>query len=66
MKNNELKKGDVVWLDGYTSMAQQNSQEEFEIEEVKYQFDEASGEKFPIYLVSENWYDGRRWELFFK
>ena len=53
------KVGDLVWLDGYNSFAQQNSQEEFEIEAVESRFDEISGEKFPIYKVNDAWYDGR-------
>ena len=44
--------GDLVWLDGYTSFAQQNSQEEFEIEKKEYRFDEVTGEKYPIYFVN--------------
>jgi hypothetical protein len=51
--------GDLVWLDGYTSFAQQNSQEEFEIEQKEYRFDEVSGEKYPIYFVNGRWFDGR-------
>ena len=50
--------GDLVWLDGYTSLAQQNSQE-FEIKQKEYRFDEISGEKFPIYFVNDRWFDGR-------
>ncbi len=55
----DLKKGDVVWMDGYTSIAQQNSQEEYEIEEVDYRYDEITGKQYPIYLVEGSWYDGR-------
>ena len=55
----DKKVGDLVWLDGYTGMAQQNSQEEYEIEKVDYKFDADTGEKFPIYFVRGNWYDGR-------
>lgn len=55
----EMGIGDSVWLDGYTSFAQQNSQEEFEIEQKEYRFDQISGEKFPIYFVNSIWFDGR-------
>ncbi len=51
--------GDLVWVDGYTSFAQQNAQEEFEIEKKEYRFDEVNGEKYPIYLVDGRWFDGR-------
>lgn len=51
--------GDLVWLDGYTSFAQQNAQEEYPIEKIEYKFDEDTGEKFPIYFVFERWFDGR-------
>lgn len=50
--------GDLVWIDGHTSFAQQNSQE-FEIKQKEYRFDEISGEKFPIYFVNDRWFDGR-------
>lgn len=50
--------GDVVYVDGYTTMAQQNAGNE-EIEDVKYKFDEDSGERYPIYKVGDEWYDGR-------
>jgi len=55
----EKKVGDIVWLDGYTSFAQQNSQEEFEIKEIDYKFDKDTGEKFAIYLVDRRWFDSR-------
>lgn len=50
--------GDDVYVDGYTSMAQQNSRFT-KITEKKFKFDPDTGEKFPIYLVDGNWYDGR-------
>lgn len=55
----EKNVGDLVWVDGYTSFAQQNSQEECIIEKKEYRFDDVSGEKFPIYFVDEMWFDGR-------
>lgn len=55
----EKKVGDIVWLDGYTSFAQQNSQEELPIEAVEHRFDEMTGERYPIYKVGGNWFDGR-------
>jgi hypothetical protein len=56
--NNELKIGDLVWKDGYTSMAQQIFGQ-YPIEKVEYRYDEKTGEKYPIYLVGNEWYDGR-------
>lgn len=50
---------DLVWLDGYTGFAQQNSQKNHPIEKKEYRFDELTGEKFPIYFVSSIWFDGR-------
>lgn len=55
----EKNVGESVWLDGYTSFAQQSSQGRFEIEQKEYRFDAVSGEKFPIYFVSGRWFDGR-------
>jgi hypothetical protein len=55
----EKKVGDLVWLDGYTGLAQQNAQEECEIKKIEYKFDKDTGEKFPIYLVRDTWYDVR-------
>jgi hypothetical protein len=55
----EKKIGDTVWLDGYTSFAQQNSQEECEIEKIDYKFDKDTGEKFAIYFVADRWFDSR-------
>jgi hypothetical protein len=55
----EKEIGDLVWLDGYTSFAQQNSQEEYPIKNKEYRFDEISGERYPIYFVSDRWFDGR-------
>ena len=57
MKKHKI--GDLVWLDGYTSFAQQNSQEEYKIEKIDYKFDKNTGGKFIIYFVDEKWYDGR-------
>jgi hypothetical protein len=57
--NRDLKVGNKVWIDGYTSIAQGNSQEEVEIEEIEYRYDMKTGEKFPVYFVSENWFDSR-------
>ena len=59
MKTQVKEKGDLVWIDGYTSFAQQSAQDNVEIEEVDFRFDEATGEKFPVYFVVGNWYDGR-------
>jgi hypothetical protein len=51
--------GDRVYLDGCTSMAQQNA-EIVTIGKVDWRFDEVTGEKFPIYHIGDGeWYDGR-------
>lgn len=52
------KVGDKVYIDGYTSMAQQNSGEDT-IKKIESRFDEKTGEKFDIYKVSGEWYDSR-------
>jgi hypothetical protein len=52
------KIGDKVYVDGYTSMAQQNSREDT-IEDIGIRYDEVTGEKFDIYKVSGDWYDSR-------
>lgn len=54
----EKKIGDVVWLDGYTSFAQQNSKK-YEIEKIDHKFDKDTGERFAIYFVAGTWFDGR-------
>lgn len=54
----EKKVGDKVWLDGYTSLAQQNSGMEV-ITKVEYRFDKMIGEKFPIYFIGSGVFDGR-------
>lgn len=53
------KVSDLVWLDGYTGFAQQNSQEKFEIEKIDHKFDKDTGKKFAIYFVDGDWYDSR-------
>jgi hypothetical protein len=55
------KVGDVVWMDSYTSMGQSflGGYNKSIIEEVDYRFDEKTGEKFSIYKVGDEWYDGR-------
>lgn len=53
-----VKVGDKVYIDGYTSMAQQNSGEDT-IKKIESRFDEITGEKFDIYKVSGEWYDSR-------
>lgn len=58
----EIKKvGDVVWMDSYTSMGQNalGGYNKSIIEEVDYRFDEKTGEKFSIYKIDNDWYDGR-------
>ena len=50
--------GDMVYLDGYTSMAQQNSREVV-ITGVDYRFDTITGENFKIVQVNDGWYDTR-------
>jgi hypothetical protein len=53
-----VKVGDKVYVDGYTSMAQQNAGVE-KIKKIESQFDEKTGEKFDIYKVGGEWYDSR-------
>jgi hypothetical protein len=53
-----VKVGDKVYVDGYTSMAQQNSGEDT-IKEIGVRYDEVTGEKFDIYKVGGSWYDSR-------
>lgn len=51
--------GDTVYLDGYTSMAQQNSGKR-EITSVEYRYDSISGERFKIIQINDgDWYDTR-------
>lgn len=54
------KVGDIVWMDSYTSMGQNalGHYNESKIEEIEYRFDEKTGDKFPIYKVGNDWYDG--------
>jgi hypothetical protein len=54
----DLNVGDSVYVDGYTSMAQQNAGLE-KIEGVDYKFDVNTGERFTIYLVNGCWFDSR-------
>jgi hypothetical protein len=51
--------GDLVWLDGYNSFSQQNSQKHYPIEDIDYKYDKNNGRKFPVYLVNGMWFDGR-------
>jgi len=53
-----LQAGDEVYIDGMTSMAQQSARYE-RIKEVRFKYDEDTGERFPIYKVGGAWYDGR-------
>jgi hypothetical protein len=54
------KVGDIVWMDSYTSMGQSalGHYNESKIEKIEYRFDEKTGDKFPIYKVGNDWYDG--------
>jgi hypothetical protein len=54
----EKKIGDLVWLDGYTSSAQQNSRQ-YKIEKIDYKFDKDTGDRFAIYFVADRWFDSR-------
>jgi len=56
--NTTYKPGDMVFVDGYTSIAQQNFRKS-PIQEVDIRYDEKTGEKFEIYQVDGDWYDGR-------
>lgn len=53
-----MKVGDKVYIDGYTSMAQQNAREST-IEDIKVQYDKDSGESFNVCLVEGYWFDMR-------
>jgi hypothetical protein len=53
------KIGDEVWIDGFTSMAQQSAQEWCKIKNIRHKFDSDTGKPYPIYLVNDNWYDSR-------
>jgi hypothetical protein len=55
MKKKEIKVGTKVYVDGYTSMAQQNAHEA-KVEELKPQFDKDTGERFEICRVGDVWY----------
>jgi hypothetical protein len=58
----EIRKvGDVVNMDSYTTIGQTALaySNETLIEKVDFRFDEKTGEKYPIYEVSGDWYDGR-------
>ena len=50
--------GDEVWIDGYTSMAQQNFGKRI-ITGIDYRFDETTGEKYKIIQIDNDWYDSR-------
>lgn len=50
--------GDTVYIDGYTSMAQQNSREAI-IDDIQTRYDELTGEPFDVVLVDGDWYDAR-------
>lgn len=58
-KLSDLEVGDLVWLDGYTSMSQSNSQEKCEIKEIEYRYDELTGLKYTIFYVNGKWWDSR-------
>lgn len=56
--NKEIKVGDEAWIDGYTSIAQNNFGKVV-IEEVKDQFDKDTGEKFQVVRIDSAWFDTR-------
>lgn len=58
LMNKEPKVGDLVWLDGYTTIAQQIFGQ-YPIEKIEERFDNFTGEKFLILLVNGDWYDER-------
>jgi hypothetical protein len=58
MKKKLYKTGETVYVEGYTSMASSGGGKS-EIREVEWRFDEITGERFPIYKVDNEWYDGR-------
>jgi len=51
--------GDEVWIDGYTSLAQQNFGKRT-ISGIDYRFDEVTGERYKILQTNcGDWYDSR-------
>lgn len=57
--NKDIKIGDTVYRDGYTSMAQNNAGEA-KITDIKTKYDEDTGEQFSILQVDGGeWYDSR-------
>jgi hypothetical protein len=59
MSLNERNIGDVVYKDGYTSMAQNNFGK-VTITNIDYRFDEVTGDKFKIIQIDNGeWYDSR-------
>ena len=54
----EIKIGDKVWVDGFTSMAQGNFHES-KVDKIEFRYDEMTGEKYTICEVSGAWYDAR-------
>lgn len=57
----EFKVGDLVYMDGYTSMAQSALAYDkgSKVKEVRYKFDEDTGEKYQQIKVNRSWYDAR-------
>lgn len=53
-----MKIGDEVYIDGYTSMAQQSARMS-KIDDVQTRYDELTGKPFDIVLVDGDWYDTR-------
>jgi hypothetical protein len=53
-----MKIGDNVYIDGYTSMAQQNARTA-KVDDIQTRYDELTGKPFDIVLVDGDWYDTR-------
>jgi hypothetical protein len=58
MKLSEINIGDKVYIDGYTSMAQQNSGVRNVID-TKYKYDEDTGERYKVIVINNGEFDSR-------
>ena len=61
MKLNEVNIGDKVYIDGYTSMAQQNFGVR-DVIDIKYKYDEGTGERYKVIVINAGEFDSRTGE----
>jgi len=61
MKLNEVNIGDKVYIDGYTSMAQQNFGVR-DVIDIKYKYDEDTGERYKVIVINAGEFDSRTGE----